>query len=188
MSSLPLPGLLFLACLAFVCFGSQTAGAAGNKSGALEVFPGATISIDRGMSVDRARRVSIKGTVKNLRWVRLPASGFEYAATTNAAASFERIRVRHGISNISAYARMLRSIHTREGHKKVTVRARPNQKAVEETYYKPSSQERITSKIMFPSSSDFIQGYYSEWRPSQRDTPGARAMRKVVFSLAPGRR
>ena len=188
MRSLPLPGLLFLACLAFVCFGSQTAGAAGKRSGTREVFPGATIRIDRGISVDRATRVSIKGTVKNVRWVRLPASGFEYAATTNAAASFERIRGRHGISNVSAYARMLRSIHKREGHKKVTVRARPNQKAVEETYYKPASKERITSKIMVLSGSDFIQGYYSEYLPIQRNPSGARAMREVVLSLAPGRR
>lgn len=89
---------------------------------------------------------------------------------------------------MAAYARFLRSTYKRQGYKNITVRARPGQQAVEETYYKPASDEWITSKILvLRGGRSFIQGFHPVI-DSARDTPGARAMRKVVLSLAPAQR
>jgi len=166
----------------------QTASAAGRQSELTTVFPGATIRLQASMTIDQIRDTSVAGTKRKSRSVRLPVSA-DLPAPPGYWASFDRIRLRGGnqTTDMAAYARFLRSTYKKRGYKKITVRARPAQQAVEETYYKPASDEWITSKILVLNGKSLIQGFHSV-SDSARGTPGAQAMRKVVLSLSPARR
>lgn len=184
---------LFPFSLAWVCTGLcsvalHATDAAEKPSKATPVFPGATIRLAAGMTIEQARDTSFAGGKRFSRSVRLPV-GPDSAEPTGYWASFDRIRLRGGnqITDMAAYARFLRGFYKKQGYEKITVRARPSQQAVEETYYKPASDEWITSKILVWDAKNFIQGFHPI-SDAARGTPGARAMRKVVLSLAPARR
>jgi len=179
--------VLSLYCLVLLVAAAGVAGAAGKQSERILVFPGATILLPRGMVIEQARDTSFAGGKRFSRSVRLPVSP-DSAEPLGYWASFDRIRLRGGnqITDMAAYARFLRSTYKKQGYKKITVRARPAQQAVEETYYKPASDEWITSKTLVLNGKSLIQGFHPV-SDSARGTPGAQAMRKVVLSLSPAR-